>query len=164
MGRKAKYNVAVAGATGAVGQCMIKVLEERKFPVDEVRLLASERSAGKELTFQGRKVPVGRLTKDSFKGIDIALFSAGAARSLEFAPAAAASAARERIWDCHGPPKRKNVWCRTGTFSSAMRRTTGSSRGSVHTAASQNLTPTIGPSRTQRSNSPRLTSGCFALK
>ncbi|MEW6327090.1 MAG: aspartate-semialdehyde dehydrogenase [Thermodesulfobacteriota bacterium] len=93
MGKKAKYNVAVAGATGAVGQCMIKVLEERKFPVDEVRLLASERSAGKELSFRGNKVAVAQMTKDSFKGIDIALFSAGAARSLEFAPAAAASGA-----------------------------------------------------------------------
>ncbi|MDP2798283.1 MAG: aspartate-semialdehyde dehydrogenase [Deltaproteobacteria bacterium] len=93
MGKKAKYNVAVAGATGAVGQCMIKVLEERKFPVDEIHLLASERSAGKELSFRGHKVPVARLTRDSFKGIDIALFSAGAARSLEFAPAAAASGA-----------------------------------------------------------------------
>ncbi len=93
MGKKAKYNVAVAGATGAVGQCMIKILEERKFPVDEICLLASERSAGKELSFQGHKVPVAQLTTDSLKGIDIALFSAGAARSLEFAPAAAASGA-----------------------------------------------------------------------
>ncbi len=93
MGKKAKYNVAVAGATGAVGQCMIKVLEERKFPVDEIRLLASERSVGKKLPFRGQMVPVDQLTKDSFRGIDIALFSAGAARSLEFAPAAAASGA-----------------------------------------------------------------------
>lgn len=93
MGKKVKYNVAVAGATGAVGQCMIKILEERKFPVDEIHLLASERSAGKELPFRGQMAPVARLTRDSFKGIDIALFSAGAARSLEFAPAAAASGA-----------------------------------------------------------------------
>ncbi|MFH1146244.1 MAG: aspartate-semialdehyde dehydrogenase [Pseudomonadota bacterium] len=93
MGKKGKYNVAVAGATGAVGQCMIKVLEERNFPVAEVRFLASERSVGKELSFRGRPVPVAKLDKDSFRGIDVALFSAGAARSLEFAPAAVAAGA-----------------------------------------------------------------------
>ncbi len=93
MGKKSRYNVAVAGATGAVGQCMIKVLEERGFPVDEIRLLASERSVGKGLSFRGQTVPVALLDTGSFAGIDIALFSAGAARSLDFAPAAAASGA-----------------------------------------------------------------------
>jgi len=87
------YAVAVAGATGAVGLEMIKVLQQRKFPVGSIKLLASERSEGKELTYAGRPVKVERLTKDSFKGIEVALFSAGAARSLEFAPAAAASGA-----------------------------------------------------------------------
>jgi aspartate-semialdehyde dehydrogenase len=87
------YAVAVAGATGAVGLEMIKTLEQRKFPVGSVKLLASERSAGKELRFNGKPVKVEKLTKDSFKGIQIALFSAGASRSLEFAPAAAASGA-----------------------------------------------------------------------
>jgi len=87
------YAVAVAGATGAVGLEFLKVLEQRKFPVGSIKLLASERSEGKELTFAGRPVKVERLTKDSFKGIEVALFSAGASRSLEFAPAAAASGA-----------------------------------------------------------------------
>jgi aspartate-semialdehyde dehydrogenase len=87
------YAVAVAGATGAVGLEMIKTLEQRKFPVGSIKLLASERSEGKELRFNGKTVKVERLTKDSFKGIQVALFSAGASRSLEFAPAAAASGA-----------------------------------------------------------------------
>ncbi|MDI6755703.1 MAG: aspartate-semialdehyde dehydrogenase [Thermodesulfobacteriota bacterium] len=87
------YSVAVVGATGAVGQEMIKTLEQRRFPVGAIKLLASERSAGKELPFNGNPIKVEKLTKDSFKGIEIALFSAGAARSLEFAPAAAASGA-----------------------------------------------------------------------
>jgi len=87
------YAVAVAGATGAVGLEFIKVLEQRKFPVGSIRLLASERSEGKELPFNGKPVKVEKLTKDSFKSIQVALFSAGASRSLEFAPAAAASGA-----------------------------------------------------------------------
>jgi aspartate-semialdehyde dehydrogenase len=88
-----KYNVAVAGATGAVGGAMLSVLERRDFPLNELRLLASERSLGKKLKFKGREIDVGLLSKDAFKGIDVALFSAGASRSLEFAPAAAASGA-----------------------------------------------------------------------
>jgi len=87
------YSVAVAGATGAVGQEMIKTLEQRRFPVGAIKLLASERSTGKELFFKGNPIKVEKLTKDSFKGMEIALFSAGAGRSLEFAPAAAASGA-----------------------------------------------------------------------
>ena len=92
MGKQA-YSVAVAGATGAVGLEMIKTLEQRKFPAGSVKLLASERSEGKELKFNGKPVRVEKLTKDSFKGVEIALFSAGASRSLEFGPAAAASGA-----------------------------------------------------------------------
>ena len=88
-----KYNVAVAGATGAVGGAMLSVLERRDFPLNELRLLASERSLGKKLKFKGREIDVGLLSKDAFEGIDVALFSAGASRSLEFAPAAAASGA-----------------------------------------------------------------------
>jgi aspartate-semialdehyde dehydrogenase len=87
------YAVAVAGCTGAVGLEMIKTLEQRKFPVGSLKLLASERSVGKELRFNGKPVKVEKLTKDSFKGVQVALFSAGASRSLEFAPAAAASGA-----------------------------------------------------------------------
>jgi aspartate-semialdehyde dehydrogenase len=87
------YSVAVAGATGAVGLEMIKVLEQRKFPVGSIKLLASERSVGKELNFNRKPVKVQKLTKDSFAGVEIALFSAGASRSLEFAPAAVASGA-----------------------------------------------------------------------
>jgi len=87
------FNVAVAGATGAVGQTMIKVLEERDFPVGEIRFLASERSEGKELSFKAEKVRVRKLDHDSFDGVDIAIFSAGGDRSLTFAPSAAKAGA-----------------------------------------------------------------------
>jgi len=87
------FNVAVAGATGAVGQTMIKVLEERDFPVGEIRFLASERSEGKELSFKAEKVRVRKLDHDSFDGVDIAIFSAGGDRSLTFAPSAAEAGA-----------------------------------------------------------------------
>jgi len=87
------WNIAVAGATGAVGGAMLETLERRNFPVRELRLLASERSVGKKLTFKGRQYAVELLDKDAFDGVDVALFSAGAARSLEFAPAAAAAGA-----------------------------------------------------------------------
>ena len=91
--RKPAYNVAVVGATGAVGGAMLETLARRRFPVAELRPLASERSKGKTVSFQGKQIPVQVLTKDAFVGIDFALFSAGAARSLEFAPAAAAAGA-----------------------------------------------------------------------
>jgi aspartate-semialdehyde dehydrogenase len=89
--KKEKYVVAVVGATGAVGNEMIATLEERRFPVGKIRLFASERSAGKQLEFGGEKVTVESLNENSFKGIDIALFSAGAERSKIWAPVAAAS-------------------------------------------------------------------------
>ena len=84
-------HVAVVGATGAVGIEMIKTLEKRKFPVGRLTLLASARSAGKKLKFRGKPVTVKELTKDSFAGIDIALFSAGGSISKEFAPIAVAA-------------------------------------------------------------------------
>lgn len=83
-----KVNVAVVGATGAVGHEMLSILEERNFPIAELRLLASERSAGKKLTFKGQEIEVQTLTEDSFEGIDIALFSAGGSISQKFVPAA----------------------------------------------------------------------------
>jgi aspartate-semialdehyde dehydrogenase len=82
-------HVAVVGATGAVGVEMVKTLEKRNFPVGKLTLLASARSVGKKLKFNGQDVAVTELTKDSFKGIDIALFSAGGSISKEFAPVAA---------------------------------------------------------------------------
>jgi aspartate-semialdehyde dehydrogenase len=82
------YNIAILGATGAVGQTMIKVLEEREFPIDEIRLLASPRSAGKELEYMGIKYKVEPVSPEAFEGIDIALFSAGGSRSKEWAPIA----------------------------------------------------------------------------
>jgi len=85
---KRRYNVAVVGATGAVGTEMLRVLQERRFPVDRLRLLASARSKGRRLAFNGSRYPVEELQARSFDGIDIALFSAGASRSLEFAPEA----------------------------------------------------------------------------
>ncbi|MGH7377814.1 MAG: aspartate-semialdehyde dehydrogenase, partial [Candidatus Methylomirabilales bacterium] len=87
------YTVAVVGATGAVGETILRILEERKFPVSRLRLFASERSAGRRLRFQEQEVPVEPLAADAFRGIDFALFSAGASRSREFAPAAARAGA-----------------------------------------------------------------------
>jgi aspartate-semialdehyde dehydrogenase len=89
--KKKRYVVAVVGATGAVGNEMIATLEEREFPVQKLRLFASERSEGKTLEFEGSEMPVETLKEDSFKGIDIALFSAGAERSKIWAPVAAKS-------------------------------------------------------------------------
>src|SRR5438132_13492288 len=77
-------HVAIVGATGAVGVEMIKTLEKRKFPVGKLMLLASARSAGKTMGYKGTQLPVQELTKDSFKGIEIALFSAGGSVSREF--------------------------------------------------------------------------------
>jgi aspartate-semialdehyde dehydrogenase len=91
--KKSGYVVAVVGATGAVGTEMIEVLEERKFPVIRLVPLASARSAGGMVTFEGNEVPIEVLTKDSFAGVDIALFSAGADLSREFAPIAVKSGA-----------------------------------------------------------------------
>ena len=87
------YAVAIAGATGAVGETMLRLLEGRHFPVRRLRLLASERSEGKALTFKGEEIKVERLTAGSFHGMEIALFSAGAGCSKEFAPAAVESGA-----------------------------------------------------------------------
>ena len=83
-----KYTVAIVGATGAVGVEMIKVLERRRFPVGKLVLLASARSVGKTLPFNGETVAVQELTEDSFAGVDIALFSAGGGISRKFAPCA----------------------------------------------------------------------------
>jgi aspartate-semialdehyde dehydrogenase len=91
--KKEKYNVAVVGATGAVGEQMREVLEERQFPVGDIRLLASERSAGQFLPFLGHQIRVEILKEDSFKNIDIALFSAGSTVSGKFAPIAVAEGA-----------------------------------------------------------------------
>jgi aspartate-semialdehyde dehydrogenase len=91
--KKEKYNVAIVGATGAVGEQMREVLEDRQFPVGELRLLASERSAGQYLAFQGKQVRVDLLKEESFKDIDIGLFSAGGKVSAQFAPAAVAAGA-----------------------------------------------------------------------
>ena len=83
--------VAVAGATGAVGREIVRILDERGFPLDELIPLASSRSEGSSLRFRGAEVPVRRLEEGSFQGVDLALFSAGAAISREHAPRAAAA-------------------------------------------------------------------------
>ncbi|GEO24866.1 aspartate-semialdehyde dehydrogenase [Alicyclobacillus acidoterrestris] len=88
MERKASYRIAVLGATGAVGRRMVETLERRNFPIESLKLLASERSAGQTIAFRGEQLPVERATADSFEGIDIALFSAGATTSQIFAPEA----------------------------------------------------------------------------
>ncbi|MEJ5377375.1 MAG: aspartate-semialdehyde dehydrogenase [bacterium] len=87
---KRLFSVAVVGATGAVGTEMIRILEQREFPVGKLLPLASSRSVGKKVTFKGEQIPVEELTEDSFQGIDIGLFSAGGSVSERFAPAAAA--------------------------------------------------------------------------
>lgn len=83
-----EFNVAVVGATGAVGQQMLKTLEERNFPIKKLSLLASARSAGQEVTFKGEKVVIQEATPDAFEGVDIALFSAGGSISKKLAPEA----------------------------------------------------------------------------
>ena len=87
------YRVAIVGATGLVGQEFIRVLEQRDFPMTSVELLASDRSAGKKLLVDNREVEVKETTSESFEGIDIALFSAGAEISRYFSPMAAKSGA-----------------------------------------------------------------------
>ena len=79
-------NVAVVGVTGAVGTEMLRVLERRDFPIEELRPLASSRSAGKSVVFRGKEVQVQELTSDSFEGMNIGLFSAGGSISREFVP------------------------------------------------------------------------------
>ncbi|HEG42502.1 MAG TPA: aspartate-semialdehyde dehydrogenase [Phycisphaerales bacterium] len=81
-------NIAIAGVTGAVGQEFLSILEERDFPFDSLKMLASHRSAGKKIEFKGKEYVVEEMTENSFGGIDIALFSAGGGRSKQFAPAA----------------------------------------------------------------------------
>ena len=83
----------MVGATGAVGQEMLDCLEEREFPITELTLLASSRSAGKKISFRGNLIKVKELTHESFAGVDVALFSAGGDLSLEYAPSAAAAGA-----------------------------------------------------------------------
>lgn len=85
------YNVAIVGATGAVGEALLEILQERKFPVAQLFLLASERSAGKRLQFHGKSVQVQRLDEFDFSQVQIGLFSAGGDLSAEYAPKAAAA-------------------------------------------------------------------------
>ena len=86
-------NIAILGASGAVGQEILKTLEQRQFPIGTLKLLASPRSAGKKYPFRGRLVPVEAVTPESFKGVHIGLFSAGGSVSAEWAPVAAAAGA-----------------------------------------------------------------------
>jgi len=89
----AGYTVAVVGVTGAVGQTTLRVLEERKFPVRELRCYASPRSEGKTVEFAGQPIRVERLTAEAFRGVELAFFSAGSAQSRDFAPKAVAAGA-----------------------------------------------------------------------
>ena len=93
MNKKVQYNIAMAGATGAVGETLLAILEEREFPVRELVPLASERSAGGKIRFRGRDVTVRDLSAYDFDGVDIAFFSAGGAASREHAPRATAAGA-----------------------------------------------------------------------
>ena len=86
-----KFNVAIVGATGAVGEAMLEILEQRDFPVNELYLLASSRSAGTKLSFRGKHITVQDLEEFDFTGVDIGLFSPGASVSRVYAPKAAAA-------------------------------------------------------------------------
>src|SRR6266540_1984761 len=88
MGKEKTMKVAVVGATGAVGQTTLRILDERKFPVKELRVFASERSVGKTVPFKGEKITVEKVGPEAFKGVDVAFFSAGSAQSKEYAPQA----------------------------------------------------------------------------
>ncbi|RKQ37533.1 aspartate-semialdehyde dehydrogenase [Oceanobacillus halophilus] len=88
MTEKKVYNVAIVGATGAVGQKIMKILEEKEFPINKLKLLSSINSAGKELVFNGKTIIVEEAKPESFEGIDIALFSAGGSVSKQLAPEA----------------------------------------------------------------------------
>jgi aspartate-semialdehyde dehydrogenase len=91
--RRSPPVVAIVGATGAVGQELLRTLEQRRFPVAELHLLASARSAGKRMAFNGREIEVSTLNERSFDGVDLALFSAGSGTAREFAPIAARAGA-----------------------------------------------------------------------
>jgi len=86
-------NLAIAGVTGAVGQEFLRILEERDFPFESLKMLASSRSAGKKIPFKGKEYTVEEMTENSFNGVDIALFSAGGSQSKKFGPAAAKAGA-----------------------------------------------------------------------
>ncbi|MEO1868022.1 MAG: aspartate-semialdehyde dehydrogenase, partial [Methylococcales bacterium] len=86
-----KFNVAVVGATGAVGEAMLSILEQRGFPIGEIYPLASSRSAGKRIRFNGESVKIGDLAEFDFSQVQIGLFSAGASISAEYAPKAVAA-------------------------------------------------------------------------
>ena len=90
MSAEKTVNVAIAGASGAVGEALVEILQERQFPVGELALLASERSAGKRIQFNGKSVQIQRLDEFDFSNTQIGLFSAGGSISAEFAPKAAA--------------------------------------------------------------------------
>ncbi len=87
------YHIAIVGATGAVGTEMFRVLERRDFPIRSIRALASMRSAGKTVSFHGEQIAIEELTRNSFRGVDIALFSAGGQIAREFGPTARDSGA-----------------------------------------------------------------------
>ena len=93
MSKKDRYNVAIVGATGAVGEALLAILKERDFPLGELAPLASTRSAGGKVTFGDREITVRNLADYDFNGIDIAFFSAGGAVSRVHAPRAAAAGA-----------------------------------------------------------------------
>jgi aspartate-semialdehyde dehydrogenase len=93
MSKKSSYKVAMVGATGAVGEALLAILAEREFPISELVPLASERSAGEKISFEGKQVTVQNLADYDFNGVDIAFFSAGGSVSREHAPRAAAAGA-----------------------------------------------------------------------
>ncbi|HXS73013.1 MAG TPA: aspartate-semialdehyde dehydrogenase, partial [Rhodanobacteraceae bacterium] len=93
MSKKNRYNIAIVGATGAVGEALLSILAEREFPIGELVPLASERSAGEQVEFAGKSLTVKNLAVHDFAGIDIAFFSAGGKVSREHAPRAAAAGA-----------------------------------------------------------------------
>src|SRR3954453_22240397 len=92
-GTSSVKNIAVVGASGAVGERMIRLLEERAFPVASIKFLASERSAGKTVTFRGESHPIEPIARDAFRGVDLVLSSTPGGISREWSPIAAAAGA-----------------------------------------------------------------------
>src|SRR5699024_11226215 len=101
MSENKNYNVAIVGATGAVGEKIREILEKKSFPIGELKLLSSKRSAGKKIKFKNEEITVEEATPESFKGIDIALFSAGGSISKALAPEAVKHGAIVKIGRAH---------------------------------------------------------------
>ena len=136
--KKKQFNVAVVGVTGVVGESMLECLAKRRFPVDELRIMASHRSAGKKIKWRNRKLTVIEASTDAFEGIDIALMAVESDQSKVFSPAAAsASTPTFPRGVLHGPePVSENsgpspVWFGPSTMNVPASRSEAMARAAV---------------------------------